>query len=123
IREDISKTYIPSWMSHPLRNFGSPSHGKLKADEWCTICTVHLVITLGRLWGSLNATKRQKQMLKNFFHLVSAVQLGSRKSMSKDRAKAFDGHMFDYLRTLGTSFEHITIRSDHMIGTGHPTSL
>ncbi|PIL24708.1 hypothetical protein GSI_12594 [Ganoderma sinense ZZ0214-1] len=34
IRRDIGATYFPSWVERPPRNFGSPSHGKLKADQW-----------------------------------------------------------------------------------------
>ncbi|KAJ8456044.1 hypothetical protein ONZ51_g12274 [Trametes cubensis] len=36
LREDINATTFPSWMERPPRNFGSPSHGKLKADLWRT---------------------------------------------------------------------------------------
>ncbi|CDO72139.1 hypothetical protein BN946_scf184962.g82 [Trametes cinnabarina] len=45
LRHDIAKTFLPSWLERPPRNFGSPSHGKLKADHWRTVCTVSMVIT------------------------------------------------------------------------------
>ncbi|PIL27816.1 hypothetical protein GSI_10970 [Ganoderma sinense ZZ0214-1] len=40
IRGDIAATSFPSWMERPPRNFGSPSHGKLKADQWRVVCTL-----------------------------------------------------------------------------------
>jgi len=34
IREDIGSTRQPDWQGHLPVNFGSPEHGKLKADQW-----------------------------------------------------------------------------------------
>ncbi|KAI0363952.1 hypothetical protein BV20DRAFT_1039670 [Pilatotrama ljubarskyi] len=76
LRRDILKTSLPSWLERPPRNFGSPSHGKLKADHWRTVCTVSMVITLVRLWGSATASPKQKALLDNFVHLVSAYLKG-----------------------------------------------
>ena len=114
LRRDIRKTYLPSWMQRPPLNFGSPSHGKLKADQWRTVCTVSMVITLVRLWSSADASDNDKALLKNFLHLVSAVDLGSRRSMSKERAKAFDEHMFYYLSGLRDLFDHQFVPNHHL---------
>ncbi|EIW58990.1 uncharacterized protein TRAVEDRAFT_20801 [Trametes versicolor FP-101664 SS1] len=46
VRSDIVSTIFPSWLEKPPSDFGSPAHGKLKADHWCTVATVNLVITL-----------------------------------------------------------------------------
>ena len=88
IRADIAASSFPSWMERPPKNFGSPSHGKLKADQWRTVCTVSLVITLCRLWGSSSATPRQRLLLDNFLNLTRAVDLAARRSMDVEDRKS-----------------------------------
>ncbi|KAI0690825.1 hypothetical protein C8T65DRAFT_587629 [Cerioporus squamosus] len=114
IRHDIGQTHLPSWLQRPPSNFGSASHGKLKADQWRTVCTVSMVITLFRLWSSPNASQHDKDLLDNFLHLVSAVDLASRRSMSQDRAAAYDEHMYSYLRGLQELFDHQFVPNHHL---------
>lgn len=115
IREDIVKTYLPSWLERPPRNFGSAAHGKLKADHWRTVCTVSMVITLVRLWGTATASAEQKALLENFVHLVCAVDLAVRRSVDPDRIAKFDGHMQDYLAGLRLLFQwHQFVPNNHL---------
>ncbi|TFK82410.1 hypothetical protein K466DRAFT_500383 [Polyporus arcularius HHB13444] len=114
IRRDILSTQLPSWLQRPPSNFGSPSHGKLKADQWRTVCTVSMVITLVRLWSSSTASDSDKALLENFLHLVSAVDLASRRSMSRSRAAAYDEHMFRYLSGLQDLFDHQFVPNHHL---------
>ncbi|PIL37507.1 hypothetical protein GSI_01201 [Ganoderma sinense ZZ0214-1] len=65
IRQDISNTIFPSWIERPPRNFGSPSHGKLKADQWRTVST------------QLNTNNQTEQMPVTFiryFHIGSTLR-------------------------------------------------
>ncbi|KAI0340552.1 hypothetical protein BDW22DRAFT_1448365 [Trametopsis cervina] len=114
IREDIQKTVLPSWMAHPPRNFGSPSHGKLKADQWRTVTTISMVITLVRIWGSSTASGRERDLLENFLHLVVAVEASTSKIMSKERAEFFDHHMYAYLVSLRELFDHDLVPNHHL---------
>ena len=114
LRDDIKATYFPSWMERPPTNFGSASHGKLKADHWRTVCTVSMVITLVRLWGTSNSTTAETLLLENFVHLVSAVDLATRRSMTPSRAQQFDFHMAEYLRTLRKLFDHDLVPNHHL---------
>ncbi len=114
IRRDILSTQLPSWLQRPPSNFGNPSHGKLKADQWRTVCTVSMVITLVRLWSSSAASDNEKALLENFLHLVSAVDLASRRSMSPSRAEAYDEHMFNYLGGLQDMFDHQFVPNHHL---------
>ncbi|CDO77460.1 hypothetical protein BN946_scf184881.g3 [Trametes cinnabarina] len=114
IREDIASMVLPSWMERPPRNFGSPTHGKLKADQWRTACTVSLVITLCRLWGSSEASERQRLLLDNFIHLVSAVDLATRRRTDPNRIARFDAHMVQYLSTLRSLFNHNFVPNHHL---------
>ncbi|KAI0364056.1 hypothetical protein BV20DRAFT_957023 [Pilatotrama ljubarskyi] len=114
IRADIRNTVLPSWMERPPANFGSAAHGKLKADQWRTVCTVSLTITLIRLWGTPQATKKDRLLLDNFVHLVTAVDLATRRSMNEERAKAFDHHMLKYLQGLRDIFAHELVPNHHL---------
>ncbi|KAI9057531.1 hypothetical protein FKP32DRAFT_1583597 [Trametes sanguinea] len=115
IRRDITETVLPSWLERPPRNFGSRSHGKLKADHWRTVCTVSMVVTLVRLWGSSSATAKEKALLENFVHLVSAVDLATRRSMSPERAEKFDEHISQYLAGLQELFDwHHFVPNHHI---------
>ncbi|KAI0675875.1 hypothetical protein C8Q78DRAFT_988356 [Trametes maxima] len=113
LREDIAATIFPSWMERPPRNFGSPSHGKLKADQWRTACTVSMVITLTRLWGS-SGVEREKVLLNSFLHLVCAVDLATRRSMSHSWAARFDYHINRYLSSLRMNFDHNLVPNHHL---------
>ncbi|OJT15383.1 hypothetical protein TRAPUB_8050 [Trametes pubescens] len=114
IRADICNTILPSWLEPPPKNFGNAAHGKLKADQWRTVCTVNLTITLTRLWGVASAAQRERLLLENFIHLVTAVDLATRRSMSEERAKAFDDHMFKYLQGLRELFAHDLVPNHHL---------
>ncbi|RDX40106.1 hypothetical protein OH76DRAFT_1459584 [Lentinus brumalis] len=114
LRSDILATFLPSWIERPPANFGSPSHGKLKADHWRTVCTVSMVITLVRVWSLSTATTGERKLLENFIHLVVAVDLATRRSMDAERARLFDHHMLEYLRTLRELFDHDLVPNHHL---------
>ena len=95
-------------------NFGSAGFGKLKADHWRTICTINMVITLGRLWGSTNASAEETAAFENFSHLICAVDLATRRSMNGDRAAAYDLHMERYLRGLRHLYNHALVPNHHL---------
>ncbi|PIL26911.1 hypothetical protein GSI_10049 [Ganoderma sinense ZZ0214-1] len=114
IRKDIAATSFPSWMERPPKNFGSPSHGKLKADQWRTVCTVSLVISLCRLWGSSTASRRQRLLLDNFLDLARAVDLAARHAMDQPRVEKYDGYMLSYLTSLRSLFGHQLVPNHHL---------
>lgn len=112
LRNDLATTVLPSWVASPPRDFGKPSHGKLTADQWRTVCTVNMVITLVRLWNTASSSEQYQNLLINFVHLVVAVDLGTRKTMFPERAELFDYHMRQYLTTLRDNFGH-DLRPNH----------
>ncbi|KAJ3016340.1 hypothetical protein NUW54_g823 [Trametes sanguinea] len=116
LRLDIVRTVLPSWLERPPRNFGSASHGKLKADHWRTVCTVSMVITLVRLWGSETASPKERILLENFVHLVSAVELATKRSLNQERIDNFDDHMHQYLAGLQELFSdwHHLVPNHHL---------
>ncbi|KAI0657552.1 hypothetical protein C8Q70DRAFT_919435 [Cubamyces menziesii] len=114
VRRDIAAVTLPSWLPRPPRNLGSASHGKLKADQWRTVCTVNMVITLIRLWGASSATNDEKLALTNFLHLVAAVDQATRYSMSAERARRFDDHMLEYARGLRSLYGADLVPNHHL---------
>ncbi|KAI0325706.1 hypothetical protein GY45DRAFT_1260396 [Cubamyces sp. BRFM 1775] len=114
IRQDIAAVTLPSWLPRPPRNLGSASHGKLKADQWRTVCTVNMVITLIRLWSASSATNDEKLALANFLHLVAAVDLATRYSMSAERARRFNDHMLEYTRGLRSLYGADLVPNHHL---------
>lgn len=115
VRADLQKTSLPSWLERPPHNFGSPSHGKLKADQWRTVCSVSLIITLVRLWGVTSAGIRDKAVLKNFTDMVIAVKWGTRRSISPERIAIYSSHMKSYLESLKELFgEGLIVPNHHL---------
>lgn len=101
---------LPSYITKAPRNFGSSKRG-FKADEWRSIATIHLVVTLIRIWGSDGGRKRA--MLHNFMHLVTAVQLASMRSTSEAHAGLYDQHFHEYLVKFATLYPEIPIAPNH----------
>ncbi len=114
LRLDIARVVLPSWLEKPPSNLGDATHGKLKADQWRVLCTVHMVITLVRLWGHTKATDEEQRVLQNFIHLVVAIDLASRRSMSADRAALYDHHMYAYMKGLREIFDHKLVPNHHL---------
>ncbi|RDB23075.1 hypothetical protein Hypma_009877 [Hypsizygus marmoreus] len=115
IQSDIRATILPSWMEYPPRNFGSPSHGKLKADQWRTVCSVNLIITLIRIWGIPSASEREKAWLENYIDMVIAAIWVTRWSTSPERIGIFGRHMKRYLVNVKDLFgEDIIVPNHHL---------
>lgn len=97
IRTDMKNTVYPSWFQPAPQQFGEPKAGKLIADQWRNLCTVHMLITLVRLW----ATRSDRQLhLKNFMFLLIAVQAATSRSTSPALVKCYDASILLYLKTL-----------------------
>lgn len=100
---DMSKTTLPSWIGRAPPRLGDGRHGKLSANQWCTACTVNLVITLVRLWGLKSPSDHHYQMLDNFMDLVMACKLAMMRKTTPDHIERFQTHMCQYLKTTKNS--------------------
>ena len=106
-------TELPSWMSPAPPNWGTASRGKLTADQWMVVCTVHLPVTLIRLWGSLS--DRRFNLLSNFMDLTSAIQLATQRSIT---AKMIEDHkrlITRYLSEMKELFKGSKIQPIHHV--------
>lgn len=86
---DMNKTVLLTWLSAGPWEVGTAACGKLSADQWRTTCTVHLVIILGRLWGTKTHNDCFYQMYSNFMDLVSPVKLATYRSMTSSRSAQY----------------------------------
>ncbi|EJD36418.1 hypothetical protein AURDEDRAFT_174541 [Auricularia subglabra TFB-10046 SS5] len=96
IRDIVHNISTPSWLGRVATDFGSPSHGTPKADEWRTAGTIHLPIALTTMWAG---TSKQKE-LDWFMNLATAIQLATRRSTSEVRAEEYRSQMRKYLHGL-----------------------
>lgn len=120
IRSDAEKTVLPDWVKNAPKAMGSASHGKLSADEWRTVCTINMVITLVRIWGASSATTRERDMLENFLHLVIATTIATRRHTSARLIVSFKRHMTAYLTSLTSLFPDAVLSPNHHLSLHLP---
>jgi len=117
LRADIQNMTTPSWLTSIPGNLGQPSHGKLKADQWRTLGTVYLPISLIRLWEKVvpnsDRSSRCHKMLITTLHLISAVIIASLRSTSREKAKLYLHHMSEYLKGIRELIPDYKFRPNH----------
>ena len=99
----------PSWLTSVPTNLGEPSHGKLRADQWCTLGINYLPVSLIRLWDQLEDddnkhSQKCKKLLEVTFSLISAVVIASSRTTSREKANFYLHYMQDYLKGLQELF-------------------
>ncbi|KAJ3495364.1 hypothetical protein NLJ89_g10637 [Agrocybe chaxingu] len=105
IRDVIRDTDTPSWLESVPYNFGMASAGTLKADEWRTMTTVYLPISLISMWGEgMAPTARNsailQRVLDHTMHLVCAISLACKRTMTRERREAYLAHLLIWMRSL-----------------------
>ncbi|KAI5987311.1 hypothetical protein F5J12DRAFT_728555 [Pisolithus orientalis] len=110
---DMATTTLPSWMTRPPCNLGSPGHGELRADQWRSACLVHLVITLVCLWGHFHVGSQEKSMLDNYIALVIAVWWATRRSTSDDHVEIVNSYLHYYLTSLVKLYTTEALQPSH----------
>ena len=106
--EDMKRTQLPTWVHAAPFNWGTAERGKLSADQWRVVCTIHLPITLIRLWGT--KTGRKKEMLNHFMDLVSAVQIANMRISSQNQIKAYSQLILHYATRCSTLFPDVSLK-------------
>lgn len=113
IWRDMRLTELPSWMSPAPSNWGTAARGKLTADQWMVVCTVHLPVTLIRLWGNL--TDRRFELLCNFMDLTSAVQLATQRSITAQMINDHELLIARYLNGMKRLFKGSKVQPIHHV--------
>ena len=127
LRADIKNMVTPSWLTCLPTNLGEPSHGKLKADQWRTLGTIYLPVSLVRLWhGSSEDDKRSarcKKLLSVTLSLISAIAIACRRTTSPADAKLYLHHMKAYLDGLRDLIPDYQFRPNHHMALHLPEYL
>ena len=109
----MTRTELPSWISPAPRNWGTATRGKLTADQWKVVATVHLPITLIRLWGSQEG--RYFLMLCNFMDLSAAVQLANQRVIAKRHIEDSERLLLRYLKGMKVLYKDTPLQPIHHV--------
>jgi hypothetical protein len=112
---DMDKTILPTWCTASPTKIGDGNHGKISADGWRIFCSVHLVVTLGRLWGSLPSEDRKYKLFANFCALVQSTKIANKRSITVADAQEFQTIMIAYLQGVNALFPTYTLVPSHHI--------
>ena len=126
----MKRTTLPSCCSPAPPHIGDKGQGKISADGWRVFCTVHLIVTLGRIWGSLPADTRECQLFSNLCDLIGAIKTATGRSITVARAEEFRHLMLKYLSGLDSLFpkhrlvpyHHISIHLNELLSRFGPTT-
>ena len=110
IQKDIKSTIRPTWQAPPPSNFGSPSHGKPKADVWRTCIEFDLTVSLARC--GLNHLQPSG---KNW--LARAIQFGTSYRTSSPHGEHYTEKMETYLKSI------MILRPDQKLRPIHHNAL
>jgi hypothetical protein len=110
---DMTLTELPSWVSKAPQNWGTAARGKLSANNWRVICTIHLPITLIRLWGGDDVPDDRRAKLENFMDLVSAVQIANLRSISQKEIELYERYIFRYMTTFKSLYKLAKVKPIH----------
>ena len=113
IQSTIKNTATPSWVNSVPHNYGDPSAGSIKADEWRTLATVYLPVALVTLWGHENGSPPAPNnpllcVLDHTMALFQAVILVCRNTMNKDRASKYRTLLETWITGLHKTHPHTT---------------
>jgi hypothetical protein len=101
-------------MSPGPRNWGTATRGKLTADQRKVIITIHLPITLMRLWGILQEG-RYFLMLCNFMDLSAAVQLANQWIITENHIQDYKRLILRYLSGMVILFKDTPLQPIHHV--------
>lgn len=97
IHECIQCVPLPTFIGRPPGNLGESSHGKLRAYDYLSLFTIIFPLTLPELWTGPAASKRDADLLVNFYHAVASTNIISAYSTSDEEADAYTAHYCNYL--------------------------
>lgn len=108
---EMNTTQLPTWITPAPKNWGTTQRGKLSADSWRVICTIHLPITLIRLWHDDRGQKQK--LLSNFMDLVTAVQVANMRVTTATQIQTYDFYMSRYLSGIQELYPDQNLKPTH----------
>ncbi|KAJ7177737.1 hypothetical protein C8R46DRAFT_889163 [Mycena filopes] len=120
---DLATMVKPSWLtSVPSHVGGESSDGKLKSDQWRTLGTVYLPITLIRMWHASEDPQR-RELLDLTMDLVSAVILASSRITSPQNSRLCRDFLLSYRAKLKKTYPHYRCHPNHHMALHIPEFL
>lgn len=123
VYKDMGQTILPDWLQPAPQTMGQKSHGRLSANEWRSAITIHLPITLIRIWSSHPRTSRYFAMLLQLLNLALVVSLATRRSTSISRRANLACCMIQYLEATRLLFPQAAIVPNHHLALHLPRFL
>ena len=129
IREDIRSTLRPDWQAHLPVNFGSPEHGKLKADQWRTSLEFDIPVSLIRIKctrkpsGNIADDERLQKLIDLTIDLALAVAWGLSRRISPHHAERYAFYMKRYLQGIKDLFPDYNLKPNHHYALHIPDTL
>ncbi|OBZ70848.1 hypothetical protein A0H81_09433 [Grifola frondosa] len=120
-RRDRNRMELPSWIVPGPVAFGTTQYGKLSADQWRTIGTINLPITLIRTWGTEKG--RRLEMLHNFMDAVDAIEIIGLREIDEQHIQAAEHSLQKYLKTLMVLYKEAKIQPNHHLALHLPEFL
>ncbi|TFK18422.1 hypothetical protein FA15DRAFT_577312, partial [Coprinopsis marcescibilis] len=112
---------MPSWVSPPPQDLGTKRGGKLTADQWRTLATIFLVLTLVNLWG--NGSPELKDRLDNFISLVIVTKYATKRRISTQDIAIVEENLVKYLEGLKTIYPRHNFTINHHMSLHLPQFL
>lgn len=106
-------TSMPSWIGRVPKTVGTKRGGKLKADEWIVLCTIILLTVAGSILTQDRRNSRDLDILHNFLHLVSAVNIIRKLEITKQDICDLHKHILNYRQGLQKIYPHAKTRPNH----------
>ncbi|KAF6746070.1 hypothetical protein DFP72DRAFT_761152, partial [Ephemerocybe angulata] len=105
IQDDIKNTLRPRSQGLPPSNFGSPTHGKLKADQWRTCIEFDLPVSLVKLWvlqpcADRRLRDRRLAVVTATLNLSMAIRWATSTRTSQRHADNYLKYMVAYLKAI-----------------------
>lgn len=119
IRDDIRSTLRPDWQAHLPVNFGSPEHGKLKADQWRTALEFDIPVSLIRIKcmrkasGNIADNERLQKLIDHTMDLALAIAWGLSRRTSPHHAERYMFYMKRYLNSIKELFPDYSLKPNH----------
>lgn len=110
IWSDQATLTVPAYVTCGPNKLGTTDQ-KMTADRRRAVGTIHLVITLIRLWG--NEQGRKKEMLKNYMHLITALQIASPRQTTKEHGSLYTFHYTEYLKGYVELYKEASVKPNN----------
>jgi hypothetical protein len=110
IHKDIIATTRPSWHTSPPSNFGTRTHGKLKADQWRSLVEFDLPVSLLQLWPKGH---RHHELADNTMQVGSAIRWGTSHRSSGQHGEKYTQYMRVYLTSVKKLFPNKRLKPNH----------